>query len=42
VSEAEERLARLRVERDAVAGYLEGLRGVLSQAEKISGSISDE
>ena len=34
VSDAEERLAKIRVERDAVAGYFEGLRGALSQAEK--------
>ena len=36
VDEAEDRLARIRVERDAVAGYFEGLRGVLSQAETLS------
>ena len=34
VSDAEERLAKIRIERDAVAGYFESLRGVLTQAEK--------
>ena len=37
IADAEERLARIRVERDAVAGYFAGLRGVLSQAEALSG-----
>ena len=36
VSEAEERLAKIMLERDTVAGYLENLRGVLQQAEKMS------
>jgi len=36
VADAEERLARIRVEREAVAGYFEGLRGVLSQAEAVT------
>lgn len=36
VADAEERLAKIRIERDAVAGYFEGLRGVLSRAGKSS------
>ncbi len=36
VSDAEERLAQIRIEREAVAGYFESLRGVLSQAEKVT------
>jgi hypothetical protein len=36
VSDAERRLAELREEREAVASYVEGLRGVLSQAEKVT------
>ena len=36
VSDAEERLAKIRIERDTVAGYFENLRGVLQQAEKVS------
>jgi DNA-binding TFAR19-related protein (PDSD5 family) len=36
VAEAEQRLAAIRVEREAVAGYFESLRGVLSQAEKVT------
>ena len=36
VNDAEDRLANIRIERDAVAGYFETLRGVLSQAEKVS------
>jgi len=36
VSDAEERLAKIRMERDTVAGYFENLRGVLSQAEKVT------
>jgi DNA-binding TFAR19-related protein (PDSD5 family) len=35
VAEAEDRLAQIRLEREAVAGYFESLRGVLSQAEKV-------
>jgi regulator of protease activity HflC (stomatin/prohibitin superfamily) len=36
LSDAEERLSQIRSEREAVAGYFESLRGVLSQAEKVS------
>ena len=36
VSEAEERLSKIRIERETVAGYLENLRGVLQQAEKVA------
>ena len=36
VSDAEERLAKIRIERDTVAGYLENLRGVLQEAEKVT------
>ncbi len=36
VSDADDRLATIRLEREAVAGYFESLRGVLSQAEKVS------
>ena len=32
VADAEDRLAAIRTERDAVAGYLENLRGVLTHA----------
>ena len=32
VADAEDRLAQLRIERDAVAGYFESLRGFLSKA----------
>ena len=32
VAESEDRLAAIRTERDAVAGYLENLRGVLTHA----------
>jgi DivIVA domain-containing protein len=34
VVDAEKRLAQIRIERDAVAGYFESLRGVLLQAER--------
>ena len=33
VTEAEDSLSELRIERDAIAGYFESLRGVLSQVE---------
>jgi hypothetical protein len=36
VSDAEERLTKIRIEREAVAAYFENLRGVLCEAEKIS------
>ena len=36
VTEAEDRLAQIQVERESVAGYFESLRGVLSQAEKVT------
>jgi cell division septum initiation protein DivIVA len=36
MADAEERLSQIRLEREAVAGYFESLRGVLSQAEKVS------
>jgi DNA-binding TFAR19-related protein (PDSD5 family) len=36
LEEAEERLRQIRLERESVAGYFESLRGVLSQAEKVS------
>ena len=36
LADAEERLTQIRLEREAVAGYFESLRGVLSQAEKVS------
>jgi hypothetical protein len=36
VSEAEDRLAKIMLERETVAGYFENLRGVLQQAEQIS------
>jgi len=36
VSEAEDRLAKIRIERETVAGYFENLRGVLQQAEKVT------
>ena len=39
VADAEERLDRIRIEREAVAAYLENVRGVLTQAD---GSSSDE
>lgn len=38
VSDAEDRLAQIRIERDAVAGYFESLRSVLTQAEKVTGA----
>jgi vacuolar-type H+-ATPase subunit H len=34
VADAEDRLSQIRIERDAVAAYFEGLRGVLAQAER--------
>ena len=36
LSDAEGRLAQIRMERDAVAGYFESLRSVLTQAESIT------
>ena len=36
MADAEERLAQIRIEREAVAGYFENLRGVLQQAEKVT------
>jgi hypothetical protein len=36
LEDAEERLRQIRLERESVAGYFESLRGVLSQAEKVS------
>ena len=36
VADAEDRLSQIRIERDAVAGYLESLRGVLTQAEQVA------
>jgi hypothetical protein len=35
VSDAEERLAKIRIEREAVAGYFGALRTVLGDAEKV-------
>jgi hypothetical protein len=36
LGDAEARLAQIQQEREAVADYFESLRGVLSQAEKVS------
>ena len=36
VADAEDRLSQIRIERDAVAGYFESLRGVLTQAERVT------
>jgi vacuolar-type H+-ATPase subunit H len=36
VADAEERLSQIRIERDSVAGYFESLRGLLTQAEKVT------
>jgi cell division septum initiation protein DivIVA len=36
VSDAEERLSQIKIEREAVAGYFESLRGVLTQAEQVT------
>jgi hypothetical protein len=36
VADAEDRLGKIRIEREAVAGYFENLRGLLSQAEAVS------
>jgi hypothetical protein len=36
VADAEDRLAQIKIERDAVAGYFESLRGVLTQAEQVA------
>ncbi len=36
IEEAEDRLAKIRIERDAISGYLENLRGVLSHAESLT------
>ena len=36
VADAEDRLSQIRIERDAVAGYFESLRGVLSQAQQVA------
>jgi cell division septum initiation protein DivIVA len=40
VADAEDRLSQIRIERDAVAGYFESLRGVLQQAEKVTADKS--
>jgi DNA-binding TFAR19-related protein (PDSD5 family) len=42
VADAEERLSQIRIERDAVAGYFESLRGLLTQAEKVTASDDKE
>ena len=36
IADAEERLSQIRIEREAVAGFFESLRTVLSQAEKVA------
>ena len=36
MADAEDRLSQIRIERDAVAGYFESLRGVLTQAEQVA------
>ena len=36
MKDAEQRLAQIRVEREAVAGYIANLRGVLDSAERVS------
>ena len=36
LADAEERLDRIRIEREAVAAYLENVRGVLTQADDTS------
>jgi DNA-binding TFAR19-related protein (PDSD5 family) len=36
VSDAEDRLSKIRIEREAVAGYFENLRLVLKEAERVS------
>jgi hypothetical protein len=36
VADAEERLSQIRIEREAVAGYFESLRSVLTQAEQVT------
>ena len=38
VADAEERLAKIRIERDAVAGYFTNLRTVLTNAEQVASS----
>ncbi|WP_175472988.1 hypothetical protein, partial [Curtobacterium sp. MMLR14_014] len=38
IAEAEDRLAAIRTEREAVAGYLENLRGVLTNATGLLGT----
>ena len=35
MSDAEERLTKIKAERETVAGYFENLRGVLNQAEEV-------
>ncbi len=42
VAESEDRLAAIRTERDAVAGYLENLRGVLTHATGLLGTAPDD
>jgi len=41
VSDAEERLDKIRIEREAVAGYFENLRGLLTQAETVHSNDRD-
>ena len=36
VADAEARLAKIRIEREAVGEYFEGLRGMLQQADKVT------
>src|SRR5699024_4827024 len=36
LGDAEERLGQIRVERESVAGYLQNLRGMLAQAERVA------
>ncbi|WP_414172537.1 hypothetical protein [Clavibacter tessellarius] len=40
MADAEERLDRIRIEREAVAAYLENVRGVLTQADDASSDDS--
>ena len=35
-ADAEERLAKIRIERETVAGYLENLKGALQQVESVA------
>jgi len=41
MDEAEERLSKIRIERDAVAGYFQNLRGLLADADKLADAAQE-